>query len=259
MDSTLIARMLDDAYPPTHELGDWRTVLTRAGEYENPRGARRFLARRRAMAFALAAIVVVGIPLAAVAASSDWWFLSDASAPKPTSDVVVVREGQWAGIPWSLTAYRSAGDKLCVALTPNGPDARPTTAGAGRTAAMACNTRPGQPNDERVIHFVASNDAAASDAFPDFIAGVTTSAVVSVTVTGSDGHTLSTDTFSGPDGLGNDVRFFVAPLPAGDLLVAVSALDSSGQQIARISVPHLSSPTGTKTGPVKHGGVDWGG
>lgn len=53
----------------------------------------------------------------ATAILRDRWFLGG-GAPHPTGPVVTVATGSAAGVPWTLTAYRTRRNGICVALAP---------------------------------------------------------------------------------------------------------------------------------------------
>src|SRR5207247_6506726 len=89
---------LDRLTPDLPWQADWSDVLARAGE-RRP-GMRRFV-------IALAVLAAVAIPLAALAAANDWWFMRFGNAPRPLHGPVVVKEGTWSGRTWQLIAYPS--------------------------------------------------------------------------------------------------------------------------------------------------------
>ena len=115
----------------SHLLGE---IARRSGEQP----VRRRSWRRRRLVVALAAAVVAAlIVLPAMAVVQGWWFLGNGS-PATAGEVHVVASGQAAGIEWTLTAFVSRTDGLCVALSPERP------AGSG-TQACGSAVR-GEPN-----------------------------------------------------------------------------------------------------------------
>jgi hypothetical protein len=173
-------------------------------------GRLRLLTKRR-LTLALVVLVAVLVPLAAVGATNDWWFLHD-HAPKPVSDPLVVKEGEWSGHTWQLIAYRSTTHGLCISVTP----ARSGTTGSG--AAMSCGPFVGVPrtaetklSTEMMITFLLS--AGADEEFPAYIAGPVVDTASTVEIHFGTGDVLRLPTFSGAESLGR-IRFYATQLPA---------------------------------------------
>jgi hypothetical protein len=261
-DDVLISRALDDVLPASAEHGDWQRVLADAGA----RGAnvsRRWLRPRPrvrrplALGLALAALAVL-VPVAALAVSDDWWFLGTGGPPKPAGDVVVVSSGRWAGVPWTLAAYRSRTNGVCVAFTPNSATGRPDPSGApsGRTSALACGAPieglPGLPAGEPAhwLGYLGSfSSGGQSGGFPDFVAGPAAVAVDRVELAFPDREPVGAATLLAPDALGAPLRFFVLPVPAGATPTALVALDAGGKVLERLRLPAapVQQPGGTST------------
>src|SRR6266498_3663808 len=100
-------------------------------------GRLRLLTKRR-LIFALALLTAALVPLAALGAASDWWFLQD-QGPTPVSAPDVVKEGEWNGHPWQLIAYPSGDDDLCISITPK------DSGDKGEGGATSCGTFVGDP------------------------------------------------------------------------------------------------------------------
>src|SRR4051812_41262606 len=170
---------------------DWSDVLLRAGEAKaGSVPSMRF--RKRRVVVALAVLAAVLIPLAAVAATNDWWFLRFDSAPRPTHGPVVVKKGEWSGHPWEMVAYPSATDGLCISVTPKG--------GAG--AAMGCGPVVGAPRTRETknspdmkITFLFSG---AGGALPSYVVGPVIEQASEVEIRFVDGRSLQVPTFAGP-------------------------------------------------------------
>jgi hypothetical protein len=246
-ESATLSSLLDVALPRGDEAGDWPRVLRDAGEWRAfPQRLRSSGLRWRATLVA-AVVLAAAVPLTSLAFANDWWFLGSASVPAPSGDIIVVRSGEWVGVPWTLTAYRSQTQGLCVAFTPNAPDARPATPNAGHTAAMTCDPDlsglVGAPKASvHTIGFIGSSAARDStSAFPGFVV---------------------TDTFAAPDSLGAPVRFYVAPVPEGNVVTALVAVDGAGNSLETITVPQAPPTQGAQTvaGQTKTvgGTVVWG-
>ena len=139
-----ISAVLDTFVLPLDERGDWECILASAGV--RGWGARRgsWTARRRLIVFA-AALVGILVSTLTVAASEGWWFFRSGEAPKPISDVYVVKNGTWSGVAWTLTAYLSGTDGVCFAI---GPTSSSSTNGTG--AAMSCDQIAGVPGHEKI-------------------------------------------------------------------------------------------------------------
>ncbi|MDP9225277.1 MAG: hypothetical protein M3P18_15825 [Actinomycetota bacterium] len=176
---------------------DWSDVLRRAGEGEAGRVVpRRFRKRRLVVAFVVLAAVL--IPLAALAATNDWWFFESGTVPKPLSAPVVVKEGEWSGHAWQLIAYPSGTDGLCVSVTPKGRKDVGTMGcspfvGVSRTAATKAS--PDMP-----ITYLAGS---GPEGRPAYIVGPVIDKASEVEIRFANGQTLRVRTFSAP-----------APLPA---------------------------------------------
>lgn len=104
------------------------------------RAGRLRLPTKRRLIVALALLAAALVPLAALGAASDWWFVQD-HGPAPVSAPNVVKEGEWSEHPWQLTAYPSGTD-LCFSVTPAGSNAD------GSGGATNCAPFAGRPDPE---------------------------------------------------------------------------------------------------------------
>jgi hypothetical protein len=168
----------------------------------------RLLTKRR-LILALALLAAALVPLAALGAASDWWFLRD-HVPTPISAPDVVKEGEWSGHRWQLIAYPSSTDGLCVSVTPAGS----TADGSG--GAIGCAPFVGVPrtaqtkgSSEMTITFLSG---AASSELPAYIAGPVIDKASTVEIHYKTGEVLRLPTFSGAASLAH-VRFYAAQLP----------------------------------------------
>jgi hypothetical protein len=171
-------------------------------------GPLRLLTKRRLM-LPLALLAAAVVPLAALGAASDWWFLQN-HGPTPVSAPDVVKEGEWSGHRWQLIAYRSRTHSLCFSVTPAGSEAN------GTGGAMSCTTFVGVPrtaetkgSSEMTITFLSG---AAGSELPAYIAGPVIDKASTVEIEFETGEVLRLPTFSGPASLGQ-VRFYAAQLP----------------------------------------------
>ena len=139
-----IAELLNRLVPPTVERPDWERVLADADVHDGETGrpALRPWQRKRWPLIAVTMLVLLVVaPLTALAVSQGWWFFSASGLPTPISRVTVVATGTWNQVPWTLTAYRSSTDGVCLALTPRAPS---NAHGVG--AAMSCDQIAGVPS-----------------------------------------------------------------------------------------------------------------
>ena len=209
---------------------DWANVLGRAGELELRRPLQ--LRGKRRLIVALAVLAAVLIPLIALGAENEWWFLKDRGVPTPTSPAVVVKEGSWDGHPWELVAFPSTTDGLCFSVTPPGSKA------SGEGAAMGCGTFAGiartnetKATPDMTITFMS---AGTGGQLPAYIARPVIDGASQVEIRFENGKNLRLPTFAAPASLGR-VRFYATPLPAGvspSPLKSIAGLDNDGNVIA---------------------------
>ncbi len=209
-------------------------ALERAGE----RGSVRPLTPRR-LVLALAVLAAVLVPLGALGAANDWWFLRFGGSPVPTTAPQVVKEGEWDGHPWQLIAYPSATDGLCISMTPT------DSANEGEVGALGCSMFVGVPRTpesksppDMAITVLAG---AASEKLPAYIAGAVIKEASAVEIRFVDGNVLRAPTFAGSPPL-QHIRFYAAQLPTNFEMTPenvtrvfpkwVAALDASGNVVA---------------------------
>jgi hypothetical protein len=216
---------------------------------------------RLALVGAIVAVATV-VPLTALALSEDWWFLGSGSMPAPAGSVIVVKSGDWNGVPWTLTAYRSQTNTICFAFTPNSPSGRPATPDGGPTAAAACGRDLRGIADAPAgttlhsIFFLGSSGMNGAHAFPGFAAGPSAPDVTKIKILLADGTNIVTDTFAAPGELGVPARFYVVAVPSGERVRAIVALDASGHKLEELTVSE-PPPLPAQTQPGVTGGVDW--
>ena len=218
---------------------DWADVLGRAGVRERRRPLR--LRGKRRLILILAVLAAVLIPLIALGAENEWWFLKYGGGPTPTSPPVVVKEGNWDGHPWELVAFPSTTDGLCFSVMSAGSKA------GGIGGAMSCGpiagiarTNESKATSDMTITFMS---AGASDRLPAYIVGPVIDNASQVEIRFGNGQVLRVPTFAAPASLGR-VSFYAAPLPAGvaptrpgpgrlrEFLKSVAGLDNDGNIIA---------------------------
>jgi hypothetical protein len=225
--------VLDRLAPAHGWVADWSDVLERAGV----RHSAGLVTKRRVL-LALVVLAAVLVPLAAIGAENDWWFLRFGGTPAPTSAPVIVKEGEWGGHPWQLIAYPSTTDGLCVSITPK--DARVD----GTGGAMGCGPFAGisrtpetKSSPDMTITFLSGG---ASADLPAYIVGPVIAKATTVEIRFGNGEVLRVPTFAGPESLGH-VRFYAMQLPAGvkdtpgtflTSLKSVAGLDADGEVVA---------------------------
>lgn len=226
-------KILDRLAPAHAWVSDWPDVLERAGER---RSAGLVTKRRLVMVVAILAAVLV--PLAAVGAANEWWFLKFGSAPTPTKAPGVVKEGEWDGHPWQLIAYPSGTDGLCFSVTPK------RSTGVGEGGALACGPFAGvartpetKESPDMTITFLSGS---ASKELPAYIAGPVIGKASEVEIRLGNGDVLRVPTFAGPEPL-QHIRFYATQLPSGlqttprrfpTFLKWVAGLDANGNIVA---------------------------
>jgi hypothetical protein len=206
---TIVDEFLDEIAPVHGWSGAWPDVLRRAGE--GPAAKRERLRLRtprgRLLLAALLALVVVAVPLVAVAASNDWWFLKHANeASKPEKAPVVVKEGDWNGKAWDLVAYPNPRSGLCWGITPR------ATRDTGTGGALGCAAVVGfggtGRNPAMPITFLSGS---ASPELPAYVAGPVISTAVKVVIRFATAR-IETGTFAAPKELG-ELRFYAVQVP----------------------------------------------
>ncbi len=183
---------------------DWSDILRRSGERREQRAvpARRLL-------LAVAVAVAVLVPLAAVAAERDSWFMSQIGLPEPASEPVVVAEGTWSGHPWHVVAYRSRDRGLCWGIVADLARLSDASIGCGPFRGIP-SALPGPPDDDLTL----SVGVGSSTSIPLHVYGPVVGEARAVEVRFTNGETLRLTTFPAPDSVG-DVAFYAARLPDG--------------------------------------------
>ena len=193
----------------------------------------------RRLVLALVVLAVALVPLVALGAANDWWFLRFGGAPVPTTAPQVVQEGEWNGHPWQLTAFPSATHGLCVSVTPKG------SVDDGEGGAMSCGSFVGvrrmaetKPTPAPAITVLAGG---ATEQLPAYIAGAVIGRASVVEVRFPEGRVLRVPTVAGPEPL-EHIRFYMVQLPAGFRLTPentarvfpswIAGTDASGTVVA---------------------------
>lgn len=204
------------------------------------RSVRLVTPRRLVLAFAVLAAVLV--PLAALGAANDWWFLKFGGAPVPTTAPQVVKEGEWNGHPWQLIAYPSATHGLCISFTPkdSGDNGQGGALGCGPFVGVA-RTPESKASPDMTITVLAGD---ATEQLPAHIVGAVIEEASAVEIRFVDGDVLRVPTYAGPEPL-QHVRFYAAQLPTNFRMTPgnvarvfpswVAGLDASGDVVACVA------------------------
>jgi len=193
--------LLDRLAPGEGWRPAWEDVLRRAGDA----GPRR-LPRRRLLV-AAAVLTAIAVPLVAVAASQDWWFLRNPGRDfEPSRAPVVVEQGTWSGHRWELVAYPNAANGLCWGITPSASQA--TGADAGLACAPFVGFAKSKHSPDLSITYSA---ASGTPSFPAYVAGPVVSGAETVAIRFGR-ETIRTPTVAAPRGLGG-VRFYAVQVP----------------------------------------------
>lgn len=219
----------------------------------------------RAIAVAAAALVCLSAAVAIAASSRDWWFFHT-PAVQPLSQPVVVASssagqsrlarmsgrrwesggnlsGTSAGMPWEFTAFTAkhdgGGRELCYGVTPNPPNPK------GEGAALGCGPTvypgPGHSDDPSYdTHWLArlvQIPGETETATVKFISGPTAPNVARVDLIVRDGRPISVPTIPAPKGLDLPLRFYVAVLPAHELIHTLVPRDANGNALEHWELP----------------------
>ncbi|MGD0165745.1 MAG: hypothetical protein ABSC51_00440 [Gaiellaceae bacterium] len=257
MSKGLLEETLELLAPVQEAVPTWEDILTRAG-IENAVPTRRPL-WKRSWVIALAMLVVVLVPLAAIGSEQGWLFLDHGKVmpgmPKPLSEIVEVKRGSWSGHDWRLAAYRAlvrrhgvgvGVDGLCY-LVQTGDG---TTGGGDEGVCAPIPPQlPGVSSGSSALNsisfFGGSFDASqgATDK-TGYVFGMVADSVTEVDIHFRDGRAIDTPTFAAPEGLGAPVRFFGVELPEYGLYPSISrliGLDGQGKIVACTVNPSDSS------------------
>jgi hypothetical protein len=212
---TSLDSFLNDLAPADTWSPAWDDVLRRAERpAESALGGRGRWTRRHAFVLALATTAaVIFIPLVAVAASNNWWFLKHPiKQSTPVKAPLVVKEGAFGRKRWELVAY-PAESGLCWSLTFAATEA--SGGGSGAACAPVVGFPSQYPNAQMTITYLASEGS------PGWIVGPVVSTASTVRIRFAS-QTITTPTFPAPSSLGR-IRFYAIEVP-------------------RLAVPHLLRP-----------------
>jgi len=251
MSKGLLKETLDILAPAQEDVPVWEDVLARAG-IENPVPLRRPF-WKRSWVIAIALMVAILVPLAAIGSEQGWLWLMDGKLPPgeahPISNVVKLQSGYWKGEHWRTAAYRA----FPHLYRPDGPTTEsvclivefaPFSPGVAQCAALPNTHYPPKTSGadwplSPSIELVGGNPWAVerdySENGPGYLIGMTTSNVSTVEVHLKDGRVMDTSTFSAPEALGVPVNFFVRPLPTWGLsfhMTKLVGLDAEGKVVA---------------------------
>lgn len=216
---------------------DWANVLERADVRERRRPLR--LRGKRRLILIIAVLAAVLIPLVALGAENDWWFLKYGGAPTPISPPVIVKEGIWGSHPWELAAFPSTTEGLCFSIMPAGSKVG-SKGGAMTCAPIAGMARTSETKAESDMKITYMSGSGYE--LPVWVAGPVIDNASQVEIRFANGQVLRVPTFAAPTSIGR-VRFYAAPLPADmaqtrpgpghvEFIKSVAGLDNDGNIIA---------------------------
>jgi hypothetical protein len=259
MSKGLLKEMLKTLAPAQEELPAWEEILARAG-IDSAAPTRRPL-WKRSWVIALAVLVAVLVPLAAVGSEENWWFLDNGSPkpglPKPISAIVEVKRGSWSGHDWRLAAYRALVRRYGVGVGAAGLcymvriDVDTGSTGRGRCGPIPPQL-PGVSSESSApdsISFIeGAYDANATADKTDYVFGMVPGNVTEVDIHFKHGRAINAPTFAAPEALGAPVRFFGVELSEYRLFSSISklvGLDGQGEIVActanRLKLPDTCS------------------
>jgi hypothetical protein len=221
-------------------------TLAKVVERAADRPPSRLVTKRRLVVL-VAVLAAVLVTLAGVGATNGWWFQNSGSSPTPRQAPNVVKQGEWNGHPWQLSAWRSESqsarypftpDGLCFSVTPRG---FPEEGEGGSTSCVGAfagiePTPETKTSSEMRITFLGGT---ASKQLPAYIAGPVITKATAVKVRFGNGDVLRVPTFAAPERL-QRIRFYATPLPANvqptpndpTWLKSVAGLDAKGNVVA---------------------------
>ena len=227
-----VGRLLEGYVPlRSGASSDWQDVLDRARLVDGRPGREP----RSLLAVALVAAVALAVPLLAVGASSGWWFFAEGHAPHPNGPVTVVRTVTWHGTNWTLSAYRSATDGVCFAMTPGAAPSLEAV-GSGMNCSAVGSVRSEKDETPPPLTYLASSGRGQH-----WIVGAAVPSA-SIRVELADGRLLHAVPFTAPPELRARIDFFMALVPCDATPRAITALDARRRALGRIAIPDLGLP-----------------
>jgi hypothetical protein len=207
---------------------DWADVLDRTYVRERRRPLR--LRGKGRLVVAIAVIAAVLIPVIAMGAENDWWFMR--AGGESFNSPVVVTEGSWDGHPWQFVAVRSKSEGLCESLAwTEVSGSTPESLGCGPFIGFPAPRLAGA--QDRTIRA----GGGWSRGFPAYVLGEVIDSATHVEIRFQDGHDpVRLPTLAAPAPF-EHVRFYVAPMPMklqGEIW-ETAGLDDSGNVVACIS------------------------
>jgi hypothetical protein len=203
---------LDHLAPVLPWQADWTDVLRRAGQPQANRLARpRRVLRKRRLIIAVVVLVAISIPLAALGAANDWWFLRNSGAPRPLSEPLVLKEAEWGGHTWQMSAYPSGTDGLCVAVTRK--DLKDVGAMGCSPFVGSLRTAATKATPDMTITYLSGSDIDTGGR-PLYIVGPVIDKASEVEIRFISGQTIRVPTFSAPAPL-DHIRFYATGLSGG--------------------------------------------
>ena len=196
------------------------------------RRRRRLSSRRsKVVILVLAAILAAVIALPASGLVSEWFLSGPGNPPQPMGAVVTVTTGTAEGFPWSLKAFANKAYGVCFVIDAqeNGAEA----CGSG-VRGEPVTSESKEKNPTGWVGFLAATVPGTSTRL---VVGPVAEGVATVTVGLSDGTESTAQLIPAPSDLGLNLGFYVLPLAPAVEPVAITARDSNGAILQRLSIP----------------------
>ena len=218
------------------------------------------------LAVVLSAAMVAGLAAVTIAGSArDWWFLGTGLAKPINQPVVIVSRSvetqAWTGqgnalsrsgggylavsnnVPFEFFAYAASDSgkpRVCYGVTPDPPN--PRGVGAGDACTPPYFPGPGHSSDPLsethwLTYMVLTPWGSETAKDVTFVFGPTAPNVARVELLSPTGPTISVETIPAPNGLGLDLRFYIAVLRADQLINALVPRDASGKALEHWNLP----------------------
>lgn len=225
----MIASSLDRLVPQSGRGGDWEAVVRDA----RPRERFLFRGRRRTLAWVLAGVLAIAVPVAVASTIYFRDFPPPSDVPPGVEPVRIgpkhaLTSGEVAGVFWRLVAYRST-KGLCLDIDFAG---RVSASGGG------CGFGPFRDAVEAPIN----RNHLALGVDRTWLVGRVSAEAASVTLVLSDGRQIEARTYESPSALRLPHAFYLAVVPGSFVgpsdspsIVEAIAKDERGHEIARVA------------------------
>jgi hypothetical protein len=175
---------------------------------------------------------------AALALSATVVTQAPASTPLPPYPAATTKiaSGHWNGVRWTLYAGELVSNTSfshCTRLVlgPNSPGNSACSSGGLRKPGELLPTSPPAPGSSYGMSFGGSTDCPAFYVY----VGIVLANARHVTLTLSNGKTVTTPTIPSPPGFAQSLRFWATHTPCGTSITGMVGRDAAGKVVARIN------------------------